>query len=995
MNPALNQLLKWGIENSDPLADSHPPTVDGGGGVEAAGASGRRPDLEALNALFSGPSDADLMKEAMTAITSSETSLSNKLVAFDNFEQLIESLDNANNMTVLQLWEPLIAQLQSEEADVRHMAAWCVGTAVQNNVPAQKSAVDMGAVPALVKLALQDKEEKVRRKAIYALSSSVRNYQPAFNAMAKELPEDVMGPVAGPVDGSGSDAGNMDHVDELISRVKQRDSGTVETGLDANLAILLDALSQPAKVRKTQAQLPVRRICELASRDGLSEVALEGILDIIIQPRGLDQRYLDQLVAHLYPADGISATSICNVVACLGQGRRDPSPSTQAGLVHWLALVFSSLRELATLSRLYSTLFNLLNTISLRKPLCHLLALMTRRKHVKPFRVKVLLGLARIADDAALKGLLKVYRDYRPSIDFGTVLDGRAPDLLSSPDPEWQARLLAIRAGSGPANDESPLRGFKLTRRGGKRGTAGAVPDVLSFRAHEKSVTLEEIDDLEDLIDKFDRLELPSQAVSILGDPLLQKYLVLRPSESSSRRVHNWLVTFFEDELDSMRAGAKVSKQLLSLLEAILSYARYTKTLPAACETFLERYLLGWDGEECKADILELVSFAAVRSLEGSPTVMLLSTGELADRLTFAAELRAKFYDPIEAAMLDNTPSSRLALLEFYTTILRTWHVRLLARSPSTSTPGLSLDDRSPSSSTTHLSTAFSRLSRHMDTLSLSLLESASSDDCLVQISPALLDFYDLVATSALSAGTRVILPSPAVVYLLFFSPSLSILSRLCHILSKYKRAFEAASSSASSSASATAPTSASGAPPPYPRETIAAFNTLILDICNCLWRNRALEAPPPSRTATATANHDAAAPARAGCLLPASLLAPLRGYLLPLPLPSLFSVSYSPLLAPVALAALRALEHSLALPPAARHPPAPITQSSLEQLAAAGVRAARPAEPHQAQTSSLLQWMPFRVAVLRYLDDRAVGGVGDLLRATMKGLMTAGAGAG
>jgi hypothetical protein len=78
------------------------------------------------------------MKESMAAIRSPDISLPNKLIAFDNFEQLIEQIDNANNMQPLGLWTPLLAVLESEEPDLRRMAAWCMGTAVQNNIKAQE-----------------------------------------------------------------------------------------------------------------------------------------------------------------------------------------------------------------------------------------------------------------------------------------------------------------------------------------------------------------------------------------------------------------------------------------------------------------------------------------------------------------------------------------------------------------------------------------------------------------------------------------------------------------------------------------------------------------------------------------------------------------------------------------------------------------------------------------------------------------------------------------
>jgi len=132
MDSGMNGLLKWSIDNS---AASQPDSNSTDGQPAAA----PRPfDQEALARLLGGPSDADLMLQAMAAVQSPEVDLENKLVAFDNFEQLIENLDNANNMENLKLWVPLVDQLKSEESELRRMAAWCVGTAVQNNIKSQE-----------------------------------------------------------------------------------------------------------------------------------------------------------------------------------------------------------------------------------------------------------------------------------------------------------------------------------------------------------------------------------------------------------------------------------------------------------------------------------------------------------------------------------------------------------------------------------------------------------------------------------------------------------------------------------------------------------------------------------------------------------------------------------------------------------------------------------------------------------------------------------------
>jgi hsp70-interacting protein len=117
-DPDLTNLLKWGVENSD--SSRKDPTSQ----VKKS----QNLNTEALAALFGNqPSNAQLMKD-----------LKNRLMAFDNFEQLIEGIDNANNIGPLELWEPLVKMLRDKEAELRTYAAWCCATAVQNNIKSQE-----------------------------------------------------------------------------------------------------------------------------------------------------------------------------------------------------------------------------------------------------------------------------------------------------------------------------------------------------------------------------------------------------------------------------------------------------------------------------------------------------------------------------------------------------------------------------------------------------------------------------------------------------------------------------------------------------------------------------------------------------------------------------------------------------------------------------------------------------------------------------------------
>lgn len=218
----LNELLKWSIQASTATPGDNGTgntTNDATNAAPAAPASQLNPEL--LAALMGGPSDAELMRQSMDAITSPDLPLAEKLVAFDNFEQLIESLDNANNMSALDLWTPLLAQLRNPEGggELRRYAAWCVGTAVQNNERSQERLLAMGGLPSLVGLAVDAAErEDVRRKAVYALSSACRNYQPAMDVVTAELEKK-----AAREEGKGKvDATNMDAVDEVMNSLKEK-----------------------------------------------------------------------------------------------------------------------------------------------------------------------------------------------------------------------------------------------------------------------------------------------------------------------------------------------------------------------------------------------------------------------------------------------------------------------------------------------------------------------------------------------------------------------------------------------------------------------------------------------------------------------------------------------------------------------------------------------------------------------------------------------------
>jgi centromere protein I len=242
------------------------------------------------------------------------------------------------------------------------------------------------------------------------------------------------------------------------------------------------------------------------------------------------------------------------------------------------------------------------------------------------------------------------------------------------------------------------------------------------------------------------------------------------------------------------------------------------------------------------------------------------------------------------------------------------------------------------------------RLTAHVDLLSLTILVASSSS---IPSTSAVLAFYESVADAITHIYNpkllRIYVPGDAVVYLLAFNHDAMSLSRLCAILAKYKRAFEASMTVGKS----------------YPRDYVNHFNGFLMDICNCVWRNRAFNKEDPNAL---------------GCLLPDTVLEALseaataRGYSLHM----LFSLSYSETLCALSIACFRELEDRAVEANTAiriRHA-GPVTQESLRLLSNDG--------------GLKISWGDYRLEVLKWLEERGLAGIGELMYNTLKQLMLA-----
>lgn len=75
-------------------------------------------------------------------------------------------------------------------------------------------------------------------------------------------------------------------------------------------------------------------------------------------------------------------------------------------------------------------------------------------------------------------------------------------------------------------------------------------------------------------MERLDRIEPPGQLISFLTDPLLQKYVELKPSPVVYARIELWLAACFEGHVSVDIAETAV---LGELLDGLLKHAQYSK----------------------------------------------------------------------------------------------------------------------------------------------------------------------------------------------------------------------------------------------------------------------------------------------------------------------------------------------------------------------------------------------------------------------------------
>ncbi|KAF9287963.1 hsp70 nucleotide exchange factor fes1 [Mortierella alpina] len=174
----MNELLKWSIINQATESEDAPARST------PAPKPMEKMDPGLIEAIL-GKSETQMMMEALNVIKNPNATTDEKELAWEDFEMLIQQIDNAADIENMKMWPPILEELKNPNPKFREQAAWVCGTATQNNPKAQSAFLKHKGVTAILEL-LSDPETFVRAKAMYALSGAIKHFEPALEEFKNE-----------------------------------------------------------------------------------------------------------------------------------------------------------------------------------------------------------------------------------------------------------------------------------------------------------------------------------------------------------------------------------------------------------------------------------------------------------------------------------------------------------------------------------------------------------------------------------------------------------------------------------------------------------------------------------------------------------------------------------------------------------------------------------------------------------------------------------------
>lgn len=302
-----------------------------------------------------------------------------------------------------------------------------------------------------------------------------------------------------------------------------------------------------------------------------------------------------------------------------------------------------------TLDRCYDILFHFLDYQTLRPYLCHVLSMITRRKHVRHHRILKLMSLRDGApEDAHLSAFIATCSKYFPILQLANAAppfnrqSDSHPGGIRYPDSKWLLQVYSIWGRSDGNGDKPKIReafprkkrkdpDAPLRSRQAQRASTSSLlpaPSVLSVR--EGSILLTDVMTYKGLGYTFDRLQMPSHLICALGSDMLATAILAEDPtayavQSAMARIGDWAMSAISEEINLPSSQTikaqdqrprpesshrKAASLLLPLGDFVGSMGGCTATLQKWTSRLLHQSIWNsFDNEEKRAVLIIMESF--------------------------------------------------------------------------------------------------------------------------------------------------------------------------------------------------------------------------------------------------------------------------------------------------------------------------------------------------------------------------------------------------
>ncbi|XP_053236479.1 nucleotide exchange factor SIL1 [Podarcis raffonei] len=120
--------------------------------------------------------DFEIMFKLINKFNSSTSTLEEKITALHDLEYYVHQVDNAKDLLSIGGLQLLINGLNSTEPLVKEYASFVLGAALSSNPKIQVAAIEGGALQKLLVILATDQPLAVKKKALFALSSMLRQF---------------------------------------------------------------------------------------------------------------------------------------------------------------------------------------------------------------------------------------------------------------------------------------------------------------------------------------------------------------------------------------------------------------------------------------------------------------------------------------------------------------------------------------------------------------------------------------------------------------------------------------------------------------------------------------------------------------------------------------------------------------------------------------------------------------------------------------------------